>query len=497
MAHLRLAIISHITLIQINSINKNQQFREAMMQNDNSHGSCASVTRGFAALLAVLAMGLASKASPAAAPFAYIANGTASTVSVIDTASNTVVATILVGSDPIGVAVTPDGKHVYVTSDGSNNVSVIDTASNTVVATVTPVNEPIGVAVAPDGKHAYVANYNSNSVAVIDTATNTVVGTPITVGSGPFGVAITPDGKHVYVTNFASTNLSVIDTASNTVLVTGPVENNPIGVAVTPDGKHVYVTNESFNPYVVAVIANATNKVVATIGVTGPSVGVAMAPDGKHAYVTSNLSNSVSVIDTTTNIVVASVGVGSDPFAVSITPDGKHAYVANRGSNSVSVIDTATNEVVATVPVGDQPLAVGIVPPPPGVPFLAFYAQLVIQFGSIPNKDAFGFGSNFTLSSTAPAINPLTEPVTLQVGTFAITIPPGSFGEQKDGSFAFKRVIDGVILEELIKRAGTLRYAFQAKATGANLTGTTNTVYATLIIGGNSGATSVTAGISN
>jgi hypothetical protein len=31
------------------------------------------------------------------------------------------------------------------------------------------------------------------------------------------------------------------------------------------------------------------------------------------------------------------------------------------------------------------------------------------------------------LSSTAPAINPVTQPVTLQVGTFTTTIPPGSF----------------------------------------------------------------------
>jgi hypothetical protein len=54
-----------------------------------------------------------------------------------------------------------------------------------------------------------------------------------------------------------------------------------------------------------------------------------------------------------------------------------------------------------------------------------------------------------------------------------------------------------VSLEALIKPTGTLRYAFQAKATGANLTGTTNTEYATLIIGGDSGATSVTAEISH
>jgi hypothetical protein len=45
------------------------------------------------------------------------------------------------------------------------------------------------------------------------------------------------------------------------------------------------------------------------------------------------------------------------------------------------------------------------------VPFLTFNALLAIQSGGTPNQDAFGFGSNFTLSSTAPAINPVTQPV--------------------------------------------------------------------------------------
>jgi hypothetical protein len=101
------------------------------------------------------------------------------------------------------------------------------------------------------------------------------------------------------------------------------------------------------------------------------------------------------------------------------------------------------------------------------------------------------------LSSTAPAINPVTEPVTLQVGTFTTTIPPGSFKKQKDGSFTFRGKLQGVGLGALIKRTGTLRYLFEAKGLGANLTGTVNTVYATLTIGGDSGATSVTADISH
>ena len=76
----------------------------------------------------------------------------------IDTATNTVVATVAVGSNPIGVAVTPDGKHVYVTNQASQTVSVIATATNTVVATVPVGSNPFGVAVTPDGKHAYVTN---------------------------------------------------------------------------------------------------------------------------------------------------------------------------------------------------------------------------------------------------------------------------------------------------------------------------------------------------
>jgi hypothetical protein len=143
------------------------------------------------------------------------------------------------------------------------------------------------------------------------------------------------------------------------------------------------------------------------------------------------------------------------------------------------------------------PGAVGIVPPPPGVPFLAFYAGLNIAFGTAPNQDAFTLGTSFTLRSTAPGINPLTDPVTLQIGTIAVTFPPGSFKKNHLGDFIFTGVINGVTLRALIKPTGTLRYAFQAESVSASFTGTQNTVYLTLTIGGDSGATSVTATITH
>jgi YVTN family beta-propeller protein len=47
-----------------------------------------------------------------------------------------VTATVAVGTNPFGVAVHPDGSRVYVANVGSSTVSVIDTATNTVIATV-------------------------------------------------------------------------------------------------------------------------------------------------------------------------------------------------------------------------------------------------------------------------------------------------------------------------------------------------------------------------
>src|SRR5262249_29968307 len=121
----------------------------------------------------------------------YIANGDSNNVSVIDTATNTVIATIPVGGDAFGVAVTPDSSKVYI-GNLIGNVSVIAMATNTVIATI-PIRNPVGMAVTPDGSRLYVATGagGGGSVSVIATATDTVTDTiPEIIG---FGVA---DGIH-------------------------------------------------------------------------------------------------------------------------------------------------------------------------------------------------------------------------------------------------------------------------------------------------------------
>jgi YVTN family beta-propeller protein len=72
----------------------------------------------------------------------------------------------------IAIAITPNDSDVYVTS--VLDMKVIATATNTVVATVRVGTRPGGLAITPNGEDAYVAN-GPGTVSVIDTATNTVV----------------------------------------------------------------------------------------------------------------------------------------------------------------------------------------------------------------------------------------------------------------------------------------------------------------------------------
>ena len=61
-------------------------------------------------------------------------------------------------------------QNAYITNDGSGNVSVIDTATNTVTATIPVGAAPFAVAVSPDGGTVYVANIDSDNVSAIATA---------------------------------------------------------------------------------------------------------------------------------------------------------------------------------------------------------------------------------------------------------------------------------------------------------------------------------------
>jgi len=88
------------------------------------------------------------------------------------------------------VAITPNGAFAYVGNTCDSTISVINTATNTVVATVAVGSQPQNMALTPDGALAYTSNFMTGNLSVIDTATNTVVDTVQAAGTQPLGIAI-------------------------------------------------------------------------------------------------------------------------------------------------------------------------------------------------------------------------------------------------------------------------------------------------------------------
>jgi len=312
-------------------------------------------------LMSVVASVLVGSTVPAgAAPFVYVANyGDAiGTVSVIDAANQTVVDTVEVGTNPLGVAVSPDGSRVYVTNQKTlGTLTIIDAGTNA-VATPVPVGAgPSGVAVKLPGTKVYVANRDDKTVSVFDVGSGVVTGSPIAVGNNPLGVAVNPAGTPAYVVNKGSDSVTVIDTNLDTVITTVDVGNDPTHVAVSPNGSRVLVTNGSNSS--VSVIDAGTNTVIDTIAVGNTPEGIAFDPDGTHAYVANNGPNTVSVIDTLTGTVSGPIVVGVNPFDLTVDPTGSRLYVTNRGGASVSVIDLVSGAVATTVDVGLGPTGFG------------------------------------------------------------------------------------------------------------------------------------------
>jgi YVTN family beta-propeller protein len=119
-------------------------------------------------------------------------------IAILDPANHTVVARIPVAEiGPDGIVITPDGRRAYAT--GGDKVFVVDTAAKTVIATVLVGRQVSGIAISPDGKHVYVANFADGTVSVLATNSNAVIATIQT--PAPSRIAVAPDGKHAYVTD--------------------------------------------------------------------------------------------------------------------------------------------------------------------------------------------------------------------------------------------------------------------------------------------------------
>ncbi|NOT59234.1 MAG: hypothetical protein HOP19_03305 [Acidobacteria bacterium] len=388
--------------------------------------------------------------------FVWVANPDTDTVSVIDATNdaNQKVADIAVGDEPNNLALSAGGR-AYVANTISGTVSVIDAASRAIIATIFVGTEPYGIALTPNGRKLYVVNARSNDVTVIDTATNGVIGTITNVGTEPRGIAITSDGdsddsdEKVYVSEFNAVDIpgkligaddykegrvTVISSGTDRVLgqvvlppiadvgfnsngsalkriaatnpatftvPTGAFPNSLNAIAIK--GTRAYLPNNAasadgpvrFNVNVQSflnVIDTATDKEGVASGqpqtinmnrginfepasekklFLGMPWHLAFEPNSNDGWVVASAANILVKIQLDANGTptvnapkaageagnVVRIATGQKPIGIAINADGTRAYVANEVSRDVTVVDLTTEQVMTTVRTANLPAA--------------------------------------------------------------------------------------------------------------------------------------------
>lgn len=373
-----------------------------------------------------------------AGPFAYITNQSSNTVSVVDTATDTLTATIPVGTRPRRLAINAFATELYVSNLNSNTVSVINTddsspLKNTVVATIPVGNGPAGVVYSVDGTKVYVVNSTDSTVSVIDTVQRQVIGT-ITVGpqvsSGffaPHGIAIQPSGQKVFVVNGAGNSISVIDTATNTSSIPISV-SSPTGAALSLDGSKLYVVNQVPSQSVqISIFDTAT---YAQIGASIPTSnansvigGATMGQDGSQFCLTQNASQIHCLNTSTLQLTTTAGGAGLFGY-LDFTPSGS-AYLPILQAGQLRHLTLPAGTIQANVALGSgtQPVQVVL----GRVPVVSGTAPIGLV-GANYSFTPQGYGGVTYSATGLPAgvsINPNTGLVSgtpTQAGTYTPTI---------------------------------------------------------------------------
>lgn len=313
----------------------------------------------------------------------YVANEISNTVSVIDTGSNRVTATINIGDenhhrplyngiiDAHGANRSPDGKLLAVTGRGSSNVLFIDTASNQVVADVLVGREPHVPTFTQDGREVWVTVRGRDYVAVVDTKTFQVT-RHIKTMNGPSMLWFSPDGRRAYIASQKEAVLWMVDLPALRVIAVSVAGNFSPFIKLTPDGKEVWLTHQTVDKVSVVDADNLNVLKVIDVGARPNHVEFVRSGGRDLAYVTIGKTNlpveqrggeNLWVIDRGSREVVKRLSTGgSEAHGIWATPDGRFLYVGHEVSNDVAVVDTATDKVAATIPVGKRPIDVVLKP---------------------------------------------------------------------------------------------------------------------------------------
>ncbi len=171
----------------------------------------------------------------------YVTAELGNAVDVIDPSTRKVVAEIPTGQkESHMLVISPDGRRAYTANVGAGSVSVLDLAKRSLIATIPVAKMVQRISISPDGKRVFTHDQDAPRIAVIDTATNKIANW-IAVPTPVYASEPTPDGRWLLALTRNSA-LYVIDLLSMKATRTLKISDGASEILIRPGGDVAYVS---------------------------------------------------------------------------------------------------------------------------------------------------------------------------------------------------------------------------------------------------------------
>ncbi|MEX0629811.1 MAG: hypothetical protein WEE67_05160 [Chloroflexota bacterium] len=244
---------------------------------------------------------------------------------------------------PASVADIP--ARVYVPNERDYTISVIDPATMSVIATLPAGILPEHVGPDWDLSRLYVSNYFSTELTVLDPRSGALL-SPITAPLA-YNLYFTPDGSKAVVMAEEYSRMDFYDRRTWQPLRQVPIPFAGIDHAdFSAGGRYLLATTEYAG--VLVKVDTVTMEIVGSLWVGGSPVDVKLSPDGSVFYVANQFRHGVSIVDPVAMREIGFLPTGRGAHGMAVSRDTRWLYVTNRLAGTISVIDFATRAIIAT-----------------------------------------------------------------------------------------------------------------------------------------------------
>jgi DNA-binding beta-propeller fold protein YncE len=314
-------------------------------------------------------------------------------------ANPTVLTSQNVGSLPVNLIPSSDGKYVISTdagyrqalwvtrvADGQGVSHLLYNNKRIKTATTQEKSQGLYYGLATAGDTVYAAQGGHDTIAVLKLSGDGQLTRERIIATKksdfPAGLAI--DGSNrLYVANndpvafppvFQPSSVAIYDAASGKELGRhafadsfGGTPNFPLAVAVTRDGTRCFVASErDAAVYALDTSDPANIKQIAKIDTGANPVALRLSKDESRLFVANAGSDTVSFVDAKTNAVTATTLLrpdiarslaGATPTGLALSSNEKFLYVTLGDMNAVAVVDVPDRELEGYIPAGWYPTA--------------------------------------------------------------------------------------------------------------------------------------------